>query len=225
MTTKTKTGPLVPMNAAAAVELAGALGGSLTPLGLDISDPNLPYENWENIGRVIGFMANAWQWCAGDWVNLGLRIYGDDAYQGASDDKDTRYDAVQRTLGREHQTVLNVASVCNRVARKVRRIELTFSHHAVVAPLESDEQKEWLRLAVENKWSVGELREAIREAKAGTPDAPTDGGSGGSGNLTHCEQIELAARVVFQNGQSTSDGHVLVPPEAWHSLSTALGEQ
>lgn len=224
--TKTKEmEPLAPMNMAAALTLAGAFGGNLTPVGLDITDPDLPYESWENLGRCIGFAGNAWQWWAGDWINIGETLFGEQAAQ-AMDDKASRYDIVRRTIGKEQQTLLNISSVCRKVARPRRRIELSFGHHSVVAPLDPEEQSEWLRLAVEGQWSIAELREKIRDAK-NPADGEATGGEGGTdpGRMSHCEQVEQALRTVFDTGQSTSDGHVLVPPSSWTLVATALGEQ
>jgi len=218
---------LVPTNFGAALALAGPLGANLTSTGLTINDPDLPYENWENLGRVIGFAGNAWQWWAGDWINIGEKLFGEQAAQG-QDDQATRYDIVRRTIGKEQQTLLNIASVARNVKAEVRRPELGFSHHAVVAPFHEDpeQQAEWLRLAVENQWSVAELRQAIRDAKSpGEPEPDAEPGGGGSDTLTHCEVIERAARLVFSTWQTTPDGEMLVPRESAAQLMSALGEQ
>lgn len=220
----TEVEPMTPVNLSAAVTLAGAFGGSLTMTGLDITDPDLPYESWENLGRCIGFAGNAWQWWAGDWINIGETLFGEQAAQ-AMDDKASRYDIVRRTIGKEQQTLLNISSVCRKVARPRRRPELSFGHHSVVAPLDPEEQSEWLRLAVEGLWSIADLRDAIREVKNPSGDPQVVGGEGGSERMSRCENIEQALRVVFDTGQSTSDGHVLVPPSSWTLVASALGEE
>jgi N6-adenosine-specific RNA methylase IME4 len=53
-----------------------------------------------------------------------------------------------------------------------RRNNLTWGHHREVAPLEPPEQDEWLNEAENNRWSVHELRKALRKRGSATPDLP-----------------------------------------------------
>lgn len=227
MTTEVKVPPgeaLIPTSAPAAMQLALELGATTDSISLVITDPDLPFENWENIGRCIGFAGNAWQWWAGDWINTGEALYGEESAQGV-DDPTTRYDALRRVTGQAQQTLLNVSSVCRKVSRERRRGELTFTHHAAVASLEPDEQTRWLQAAIDNNWSVSELKQAIKDEKH-----PDDGGGEpqvlpGLDGPSVSERIEEAARQVYRAASIASHGEYVVPAEPMHQLAAALGEE
>lgn len=221
------TEALVPTNGPAALALAAELGATLTAVSLEVTDPNLPFQSWENLGRCISFAGNAWQWWVGDWIRIGETLYGEDAAQ-AVDDSASRYDVMRRVTGVEQQTLLNVASVARKVAPFVRRPELRFSHHAVVAPFEEEDQVLWLHRAVDNQWTVAELRQAIRDEKS--PPPPEDEGetqispSGGTDTLTLAERLEEVARLIWNQAQPTTHGTYEVPAPAMSQLAEVLGE-
>jgi len=212
----------VPLEGPAALILADKLGAKLTPTSLDITDPNLPYESWEDIGRCISFAGNAWQWWVGDWITIGETLYGEQAAQ-AIDDPATRYDVMRRVTGAEQQTLLNVASVARKVKRGVRRQELRFSHHAVVAPLEANEQRHWLALAVKNQWTVAELRQALKDELSPPDDTEQDDTNGQITGPTLAERLEEAARHLRAAAQAMENGR-WAPEDAWAQLDAALGE-
>ena len=56
-------------------------------------------------------------------------------------------------------------SISSSVEPSIRMDNLTFAHHQQVAPLEPEEQKEWLCKASENKWSVRELKSELHKDK------------------------------------------------------------
>lgn len=60
------------------------------------------------------------------------------------------------------------------VARKssIRIDDLSFAHHRLVAPLPPDDQREWLTLALQNEWTVAELRRELKGRRVDTPDLP-----------------------------------------------------
>ena len=214
---------LVPMEGPAALALADALGAKLTPISLDITDPKLTYTDWENIGRCISFAGNAWQWWVGDWINIGETLYGEEAAQGI-DDPSTRYDLMRRVTGSEQQTLLNVASVTRKVSRGVRRAELRFSHHAVVAPLDANQQRHWLALAVRNQWTVKELRDAIRDELNPPNDEDQGAASQDIAGPTLAERLEEAARHLRAHAQPMDNGR-WADEAAWSQLDAVLGER
>jgi hypothetical protein len=77
---------------------------------------------------VLGEIGRACQWWIGDWLNYGERAYGEKYAQGMA------------ATGYELQTLTNMAWVAARVEISRRREILSWSHHAEVAALESDEQ-------------------------------------------------------------------------------------
>lgn len=67
--------------------------------------------------------------------------------------------------GYEEKTLENFKYVSDNLDCSLRKEQLGFNHHLAVAPLEPKQQEKYLDKAVENKWSVKELREAIRDDK------------------------------------------------------------
>lgn len=225
--TKMSSQALVPTDAAAAMQLAFVLGARLNATGLELTNPELDYEGWENIGRAVSFVGTAWQWWIGDWVNLGEELFGEEAAQAVEHNTSARYSKAEAITGVDHGRMMNIASVCRKIARSRRRSELSFSHHEAVSALEPEEQTEWLSRCIEEEWTREELRQAIRDTKNPPEPEDDDGGAGGDGanRATVSERIEEAARLVFHQAQSTSDGTYLVPPEPMKQLAAALGEE
>lgn len=73
----------------------------------------------------------------GDLVNAGEANFGEDFSQ-----------VIDLFGDYEYHTVANYKSLCKRVAKDVRRVELSLSHHQLVAKLPEDEQVMWLERAV-----------------------------------------------------------------------------
>lgn len=219
---------LMPQNAPAATQLMLDLGATTDAVSLEITNPNISYKDWETIGKMCGFVGNAWQWWIGDWLNSGELLFGEQSAQG-TDTIDTRFDLALRVTGREAGTLANIRSVCEKVPKDRRRPELTFAHHQEVAPLEPDAQEEWLAKAIEENWNRSQLREAIRasrqpigEGEGG--DGGSGSGSGGGGSMTIGERIELAARELARAMQPPlEDGMYRVPEENAVRLLAALG--
>lgn len=200
--------------------------GKADEVSLVITDVDLPYETWEALGRFLGSIDRRSRWYIGDWLNFGEAIYGQDASQGVEATQAERYSEAERVTGLDHGTLMNVASICGRVARSRRRSELGFWIHAEVAALEADEQVKWLEIAVEEGLKRNELRDRIREAtRPPAPDPSEDPPEEGEPRMTRAEVIEQAARRVYHQGQPTSEGGALVPAEPWAALTAALGEE
>jgi DNA mismatch repair ATPase MutL len=123
------------------------------------------YSEWEIALGVACDLHRSSQWWVGDLLNIGEHTYGE------------KYSQALEATGFEEQTLKNYKWVCARVEKSLRKDNLTFSHHALVASLQPDEQKQWLTLAVNNKWTVAQLREAMHEGEdqdEGEGDAITD---------------------------------------------------
>jgi hypothetical protein len=61
--------------------------------------------------------------------------------------------------------------VAGKIPPHLRRINLSFAHHELVAKLEQSEQEEFLKLADDEGLTVRELREKVRERHPGKPRA------------------------------------------------------
>lgn len=132
-----------------------AAGASVTPTSLTLSDPDLDWESFENLGRFLGVLKSASSFWVGDLLNAGETLYGE------------QYAQVEAVLGISHQTLLNLQSVCRRVPKTVRRERVTFSAHAEVASLTPNEQRHWLKIAEDGGLSTSELRSEIHASKNG----------------------------------------------------------
>lgn len=197
--------------------------GAADAVSLTLTDRDMPYQRWEDLGRFLGELDRRSRWYLGDWLNFGEEVYGEDSAQGTDSTLKERYDLAERVTGLDHGTLINIRTVCGKVARSRRRRELGFWIHSEVTALEADEQVEWLQRAIDEGWGKAELRAAIKEAK--NPAAPSDPGPAPEPGLSLAERIENAARLVYHQSQPDSDGNYIVPPEPMAQLAAALGEE
>ncbi len=209
-------------------------GVRLTATGFELTDPNLPLETWLRIGRMLGHIHRTSNWWIGDWIIKGEALYGEEAAQGVEASVSDRYNEAERITGLGHRTLMSIVYVCQSIARSRRRSELGFWIHKEVAKLDPDEQKRWLKEAVDNKWGTEEIVAALREAgirstnnsnapsrKRGTPFHGPDGDWDA---MSDEERIESAARRVYHAWQKQSGGY-LIPLEVGAQLIAALGEE
>jgi hypothetical protein len=124
---------------------------ALTPTAAKLKD-GLDFEAWKQVGASLAKASRSLQWWIGDWLNYGVKEYGD-----------------KRTLAVDHaslfgiqaESVRNYMWVCQKVVSRLTTLK--FGHHQEVASLAPNEQKHWLKMADDEQWSVSDLRQAIRE--------------------------------------------------------------
>lgn len=198
--------------------------GAATPVSLELGP--MSYKRWEMVGKFLGAVGWRIDWYIGDWLNHGEALFGEESAQGIEATTAERYSEVERITGKSHGTLMNVRSICSKIAAPRRRSELPFWTQAEVAKLDADEQTIWLQRAVDEGWGRDELRAAIRADK--NPPAADDAGGDeapGPGGLSIGERIEAAARLVWQQAQNNSEGDWIVPASAMAQLRAALGEE
>lgn len=143
--------------------------GEITLVGLKIHEPEkVPYGDYLDMGRLIGVQYRQLQWVVGDWLNLVRDVYPD------------RYSQAIEVTGLTKQTLMNKASICDRIPYERRREGMHFSVHAEVAYLPAREREKWLNLAWKNDWDRDTLREhrrAARELESGPVGKPAETGS------------------------------------------------
>lgn len=135
--------------------------GMVTERALLITDPDLPFEQWEALGGFFGEAKTRLSFYLGDWLNFGEGLYGERFAQALS------------ATGYVERTLYNYSSVCKRVPARRRSKDPdygTFGHHDAVAALSPQEQTFWLREAVKKQLSVRDLRDAIRRATNPEPE-------------------------------------------------------
>lgn len=209
-------------------EIGGFPPGSISLIGLKLTDPEMTYDQWEGIGRILGHMHRLSAWMLGDWINSGDKIFGQEAAQATEGHIADRYNVAERVTGLAHGTLKNYASHCGKIEPDVRRVELPFRTHEPVSPLEREQQIFWLQQAIDNGWTRDDLADAIagRTIDAGGGDGDDDGdGDSGSVVMTVGERIEEAARLVWRQASATENGDWLVPNGPMNQLAGALGEE
>jgi hypothetical protein len=172
--------------------------GASTPTSLDLP-ADLSYERYEALLVVLGRAHRTVAWSIGDAINFGERAYGE------------KYAHAVEALNMTPETLMNYASIARKVPRERRREELPFSTHALVAPLEPEQQERWLDDAVENDWTRGQLRDRLR----GTPPEPRV--------PVVVPDLQEAARHLVASAQVMGDGF-LVRRQAFEQLCAILGE-
>ena len=130
------------------------LAESLKPSGLDLPD-EFTFQEWADLGGMIGGVVRNRQWWTGDWVLAGER-FGE------------RYSQHIDSLGYTYESLANCVSICRRFHSGMRNVHLSFKHHAVVAKLDDKEARNWLTQAEDQGWSTSKFREAVwgRKPKA-----------------------------------------------------------
>jgi hypothetical protein len=136
---------------------------------------DLGHADWLATGRRLGAIGRCSQWWIGDWVRYGTARWGE------------KYAEAARVTGYDVASLRNMAWVASRFDLSLRNDKLTWSHHVLLAPLEPDQQREWLRRASEERLSVADLRLELRGLR--------DGGRGSSGDGAAAVRDRGEARV------------------------------
>lgn len=183
--------------------------GAATPTSLELP-PDLDYDTYEAIGRLLGEWYKRNAWYIGDFLVYGEGIYGERFAQAAAE------------TGLSEQTLLNRSYVCRHIPPSRRRPELSFSTHALVAPLGAREQRAWLARAAEHGWTRAELAARMKaRRKDEQPQLLPEVGTGGEVN----EALLLeAARSLVANAELAGE-NVIVRREDYARVRAALGEE
>lgn len=171
--------------------------GALTRRYLKLPDGVTEYE-CEAIASMFGNVKDFTSFALGDLLVYTKNHHGEDFCV-----------TVMEATGMAHQTLENLMSVCRQISPSVRRNELRFHVHAVVAPLPPNDQRHFLKLAVDNQWTRQQLRDAIYGEKVLPPAI--------SGDLTSVARDVLAGAKQFGDGW-------LITRDSYQRLRAALGE-
>jgi hypothetical protein len=118
-----------------------------------IAQEDLPHSDWLATGRRFGTFGRCSQWWIGDWIRYGTSRWG------------AKYTDAARATGYDVASLRNMAWVASRFDLSLRDETLSWSHHVLLAPLEPEEQRVWLRRASEERLSVTDLRIELRGAR------------------------------------------------------------
>lgn len=119
-------------------------------------------DDWRDIGNVLSSIDSSIAWWIGDWANMGLGYVASlDIDVPDLDTPDGRYSAIAVVTGYKYQTLRSYASICANVAPHVRRDDLSFGHHRLVAKLDEADQIKWLERAAHAGWTIRDFRDKI----------------------------------------------------------------
>jgi hypothetical protein len=124
---------------------------------------NLGLAEWSAVGRRFGEIGRCSQWWLGDWIKYGNAKFGE------------RYSRAMKLTGYDVQSLMNMVYVASRFEISRRRENLSWSHHATLAPLDVAEQEYWLTRAIAEKLSVADLRVELRGMRRTRAVASGDG--------------------------------------------------
>jgi len=122
----------------------------------------LEYRGWVVEGKRIGLMCRGSPWWIGDWLLYGNARWGE------------MYAAASRITGYDPKTLRNMRYVASRFDLSLRRDNLTWSHHALLASLDRDRQRTWLERAAHDRLSVEDLRSELRAERRGGIEPPDE---------------------------------------------------
>jgi hypothetical protein len=113
---------------------------------------DMTFDEWQRVGCTLQTVQGSINWWIGDWLNEGEKRYGE-----------TYAQAIEVT-GWDISRLQIAKHVSSNVESLIRIKDLSWTHHRHVASLPPAEQEHWLNLAVQNDWSSGQLKDAIKES-------------------------------------------------------------
>jgi hypothetical protein len=149
------------------------------------SDINV--DEFENVGRVLLMFESGIQWCLGDWIAMGDNFEWGSTYERVASQFDVDIDTIRK-----------YKQTAEKVQMRIRNPDLSFSHHRLVANMQSDiERGRWLNRAAEKEWTVSQLRDAIR---ATLPEAERK-----PNTFTNMRKTTLESIKLFRVGFNTDE--------------------
>jgi len=129
-----------------------------TPTGLVLAK-DLTFEEWNAIGASFGTALQTAAWCIGDWMVYGERKWSKQLLlEGSAFDPKTPnripshvFDSAVQATGLDRQTISKYAEVCRKIPIAERKIQLSFGHHRILAPLPSPQRLEWMALLTDSE--------------------------------------------------------------------------
>lgn len=142
----------------------------------------MDYPEWIAAGRRLGVIGRGSQWWIGDWLQFGTSEFGE------------RYVEASRVTGYDPKSLRNMRYVASRFPPSLRRDNLQWSHHALLAALEPEERANWLDRATADRLSVADLRGELRMATR-VERAPSERGEATAEAEVPEERAEVEATV------------------------------
>lgn len=141
-----------------------------------IPQEDLGQVEWLSTGRRLGTIGRCSQWWIGDWIRYGTARWGE------------KYVEAARVTGYDVASLRNMAWVAAQFDLSLRSDKLSWSHHVLLAPLDTDEQRDWIERAERERLSVADLRLELRANGYGRDGkvAAEPAGEQGADVCPHC---------------------------------------
>lgn len=166
---------------------------TMTLTGFKLPDV-ITEEQWTECGNRLKTVESGFQWWWGDWWITGKK----QGWWNYGDGKE-----IAERIGINYKTITGYASVARSIESSLRRENLTFNHHKVVAGLpDQEDQKDLLEKAVVEKASVRKLGNMvkIKIGKKKATDAKTTEAKESSLSEADKQRIETAVSE-FRNNE------------------------
>ena len=190
---------------AAMPEAFGIKGVASTATGIRF-DHTVSFDEWADVGRVLGAASSWASFALGDWL-----VHGETTWP------DTYAQAIEYTR-KPKATLLELARVARKVPPTRRRERLSWSHHQAVAARTPEEQTEWLDAAEANGWSLEELR-GMLAAPRRLGEKPHQRFPA---RAAQTERIVDVAKTIVATCMPEKDGTVHVPGDLFERLARAV---
>lgn len=101
--------------------------------------PDLPFDEWKQIGERFGEATKRFSWALGDWL-----VYGGSKFRNRIPAE--LYEEAERMTGVDRHSLLALATVCRRIPIDQRIPYLSFEHHQAIASIANEERRlKWLK--------------------------------------------------------------------------------
>jgi hypothetical protein len=133
--------------------------------GLTIQE-GLTFNEWLHLGNKLGSVEKSVGWWVGDWINYG--VAHDKEWEG----KTKKALSAKLLTHLDSHSQATYASLCASVIKSNRLDSLSLRHHMLVQSYTPTQQRKWLKAAVDNEWSVADMRAAMRAHEGDETEEP-----------------------------------------------------
>lgn len=118
------------------------------------------FDEWYAVFSWCQQASGAIQFWIGDLLEYGEKSYGE------------KYTQALEMTGYAEQTLMNASWVARSIHKSDRKENLSFAHHAEVAPLKPEDQRRWLDKAETEGMTRQQLRESIKQERHAVEQQP-----------------------------------------------------
>jgi hypothetical protein len=152
---------------------------TLKRMGLSVGDAPTQ-EQWQKVGVHLHRLEGTIQWLIGDWYRWGKQKWGD-----------RLVDKLAIQTGYSINTIYVYASIAQSIPIALRKENLSYSHHSLIASLDEIYQQAWLSYADAQGLSVRELTKLLQISRRLENDYLADLQSAFESGMGYAELLAL----------------------------------